>query len=102
MPAALIWLIAALALAGAEALTGDLFLLMLGGGALAAAGSSLIFDELWVHGAVFAVVSVLLLVLVRPALRRHSRPAQVCRSRSRRWRARARWCWTGSGATKDR
>ena len=46
MPAALIWLIAALALAGAEALTGDLFLLMLGGGALAAAGSSLVFDEL--------------------------------------------------------
>ncbi len=71
MPAALIWLIAALALAGAEALTGDLFLLMLGGGALAAAGSSLIFDDLWVHGAVFAVASVLLLVLVRPALRRH-------------------------------
>src|SRR4029079_12792860 len=71
MPAALIWLIAALALAGAEALTGDLFLLMLGGGALGAAGSSLIFDDLWVHGAVFAVVSVLLLVLVRPALRRH-------------------------------
>jgi len=71
MPVALIWLIAALALAGAEALTGDLFLLMLGGGALAAAGSSLIFDELWVHGAVFAVVSLLLLLLVRPALRRH-------------------------------
>ncbi len=71
MPAALIWLIAALALAGAEALTGDLFLLMLGGGALAAAGSSLIFDDLWVHGAVFAVASIVLLVLVRPALRRH-------------------------------
>ncbi|MDA4109488.1 NfeD family protein [Mycolicibacterium holsaticum] len=70
MPAALIWLVAALALAGAEALTGDMFLLMLGGGALAAAGSSLIFDDLWVHGAVFAVVSVLLLMLVRPALRR--------------------------------
>ena len=71
MPVALIWLVAALALAAAEALTGDLFLLSLGGGALAAAGSSLIFDELWVHGAVFAVVSLLLLVLVRPALRRH-------------------------------
>ena len=70
MAVPLIWLIAALALAGAEALTGDMFLLMLGGGALAAAGSSLLFDELWVHGAVFLVVSVLLLVLVRPALRR--------------------------------
>jgi membrane protein implicated in regulation of membrane protease activity len=68
---ALIWLVVALGLAGAEVLTGDLFLLMLGGGALAASGSSLVFDELWVHGAVFLVVSVLLLVLVRPALRRH-------------------------------
>jgi membrane protein implicated in regulation of membrane protease activity len=71
MAVPLIWLIAALALAGAEALTGDLFLLMLGGGALAAAGSSLVFDDLWIHGAVFLVVSVLLLVLVRPVLRRH-------------------------------
>jgi membrane protein implicated in regulation of membrane protease activity len=70
MPVPLIWLIAALALAGAEALTGDMFLLMLSGGALAAAGSSLVFDDLWVHGAVFLLVSVLLLVLVRPALRR--------------------------------
>jgi membrane protein implicated in regulation of membrane protease activity len=61
MPVALIWLIAALALAGAEALTGDLFLLMLGGGALAAAGSSLVFDDLWVQGAVFLVVSILML-----------------------------------------
>ncbi|EUA35000.1 membrane protein implicated in regulation of membrane protease activity [Mycobacterium xenopi 3993] len=32
MPAALLWLIFALGLAGAEALTGDMFLLMLGGG----------------------------------------------------------------------
>src|SRR3981189_2013409 len=70
MAVPLIWLIAALALAGAEALTGDLFLLMLGGGALAAAGSSLVFDDLWIHGAGFLVVSVLLLVLVRPALPR--------------------------------
>ena len=66
----LIWLVVALALVGAEVLTGDLFLLMVGGGALAAAGSSLIFDELWIDGVVFAVASMLLLVLVRPALRR--------------------------------
>ena len=71
MPVALIWLIVALALAGAEALTGDLFLLMLGGGALAAAGSSLAARLAgWAHGAVFLVVSLLLLVVVRPALRR--------------------------------
>ncbi|MET0995956.1 MAG: NfeD family protein [Mycobacterium sp.] len=71
MPVALIWLIAALALAGAEALTGDLFLLMLSGGALAAAGTSYALDwPIWADGLVFLVVSVLLLVLVRPALRR--------------------------------
>ena len=78
MPVALIWLIAALALAGAEALTGDLFLLMLGGGAFAAAGSSLVFDDLWIQGAVFLVTSVLLLGLVRPVLRRQLRPVRLC------------------------
>ena len=68
---ALIWLVAALALAGAEALTGDLFLLMLSGGALSAAGASaLLGGPVWVDGAVFAVVSIMLLVLVRPALRK--------------------------------
>ncbi|MBX7432905.1 NfeD family protein [Mycobacterium sp. Y57] len=70
MPVWLIWLIAALALAGAEALTGDLFLLMLAGGALAAVGSSFVFDNLVVDGVVFLLASVLLLVGVRPALRR--------------------------------
>jgi membrane protein implicated in regulation of membrane protease activity len=71
MPAALIWLVFALGLAGAEALTGDMFLLMLSGGALAAAGSSWLLDlPVWADGAVFLVVSVLLLLVVRPALRR--------------------------------
>ena len=102
MPVALIWLIAALALAGAEALTGDLFLLMLGGGALAAAGSSLVFDDLWVDGAVFLVVSVLLLVLVRPALRRHFTSGMGLPDRPRRWKARVRWCSTASRVMKAR
>ena len=71
MPAALIWLVFALGLAGAEALTGDMSLLMLSGGALAAAGSSWLLNlPLWADGAVFLVVSVLLLAVVRPALRR--------------------------------
>ena len=75
MSAAVIWLIVALGLAGAEALTGDMFLLMLGGGALAAAGSSWLLDlPIWTDGAVFLVVSVLLLMLVRPALRRRLTP----------------------------
>jgi membrane protein implicated in regulation of membrane protease activity len=71
MPVPLIWLIVALGLAGAEVVTGDMFLLMLGGGALAAAGSSWLLDTpIWAGGVVFLVVSVLLLVVVRPALRR--------------------------------
>ncbi len=74
MPAAVIWLIVALGLAGAEALTGDMSLLMLSGGALAAAGSSWLDVPIWADGAVFLVVSVLLLVLVRPALRRRMTP----------------------------
>ena len=76
MPVALIWLIFALVLAGAEALTGDMFLLMLSGGALAAGGASWLTDwPLWADGVTFLVVSVLLLALVRPSLRRRLTPA---------------------------
>ena len=103
MPVALIWLIAALALPGAEALTGDLFLLMLGGGALAAAGSSLVFDELWVRrGGVRGRVAPAAGVGPPGAATafpvRHG-PAGTGR---RSWRARARWCSTGSPATRAR
>jgi membrane protein implicated in regulation of membrane protease activity len=77
MSAAVIWLIVALGLAGTEALTGDMFLLMLGGGALAAAGSSWLLDlPIWADGVVFLVVSVLLVSLVRPVLRRRLTPPQ--------------------------
>lgn len=80
MHAALLWLIFALVLAGAEALTGHMFLVMLGGGALAAALTSWLLDSpVWVDGAVFLVVSVLLLVLVRPPLRRRLTPSNVPR-----------------------
>jgi membrane protein implicated in regulation of membrane protease activity len=77
MPAGVIWLIFALVLAGAEALSGHMFLLMLGGGALAASATSWLLDwPVWADGTVFLIVSVLLLVLVRPALRRRLTPAQ--------------------------
>jgi membrane protein implicated in regulation of membrane protease activity len=76
MLVALSWLIFAVALAGAEALTGDMFLLMLGGGALAASATAWITDwPILGDGAVFLIVSVLLVVLVRPALRRRLTPA---------------------------
>src|SRR3984893_14696899 len=98
MPAALIWLIVAFGLAGAEALTGDMFMLMLSGGALAAAGSSWLLNlPIWADGAVFLVVSVLLLVLVRPVLRRRLTPAKGLPRRGK-----AHWSSTGSPVTKGR
>jgi membrane protein implicated in regulation of membrane protease activity len=76
MLVALSWLIFAVALAAAEALTGDMFLLMLGGGALAASATAWVTDwPILGDGAVFVIVSVLLVVLVRPALRRRLTPA---------------------------
>jgi membrane protein implicated in regulation of membrane protease activity len=70
MSGALVWLVVALGLAGAEVLTGDMSLLMLSGGALAAAGAGWLLDlPVWADGAVFAIVSIALLVLLRPVLR---------------------------------
>ncbi|WP_054813015.1 NfeD family protein [Nocardia arizonensis] len=69
--AAIVWLVAGALLAAAEMLTGDLTLLMLGTAALgtagvsAAAGTSLVTDAV-----VFGVISAVLLIGVRPALRR--------------------------------
>jgi len=75
MPIWVSWLIFALALAGAEALTGDMFLLMLAGGSLAASATAWLTDwPILVDGAVFAVVALLLVVLVRPALRQRLTP----------------------------
>ena len=69
----MIWLIAGIALLGAEVLTGTFVLLMLGGGAMAAAGSAaLLGASLPVSALVFAVVSVLLLAGARPVLRRRT------------------------------
>lgn len=69
--AALIWLIAGVALAAAEALTGDFVLLMLGGAALATAGVSAATDlPVWTDALAFAVFSLVLLLGVRPVLRR--------------------------------
>jgi membrane protein implicated in regulation of membrane protease activity len=78
MPIALSWLIFALALAVAEALTGDMFLLMLGGGALAASATAWLTNwPILADGAVFLIVSVLLVVVVRPVVRRHMTPRAV-------------------------
>lgn len=69
--AVIFWAVVGLALIGLELISGEFVLLMLGGGALAAAGSSAVGADPWVSAVVFAVVSVALLLLVRPPLRRH-------------------------------
>src|SRR4051812_47491038 len=71
MTAALIWLIVGILLMVAEVMSGDLVLIMLGIGALAGAGSAQLTDGDIIDVGVFAVVSVGLLVLARPALKRH-------------------------------
>jgi membrane protein implicated in regulation of membrane protease activity len=69
MTAPLLWLVVGLVLVAAELGSGEFVLLMLGGGALAAAGAALVAGPA-VSAAVFAVASVLLLLGLRPALRR--------------------------------
>ena len=63
------WLLLALLLAGAEMLTLDLTLLMLAGGALAAAGVALVFPGAWLVQVVVGVlVALAMLFLLRPTL----------------------------------
>ncbi len=76
--AAVIWLIAGILLAAAEVATGDFFLLMLSGGALAAAGFAAVTDgPVWLDAVVFAVVSVGLVAGVRPPLLRKLRQGPI-------------------------
>jgi len=74
--AALIWLVAGVLLAAAEALTGDFFLLMLAGGALATAGVTAVTDfPVWVDAVFFGVLSLALVLGVRPVwLRKFATP----------------------------
>lgn len=70
MSPALIWLLAGAVLVGTEVVSGELFLLMLGGGALAAAGGAALGLGFLGSAVVFAVASVALLLAVRPIVRR--------------------------------
>jgi membrane protein implicated in regulation of membrane protease activity len=66
VPAWLVWLIAAGVLAIAEALSLNLFLIMLAGAALVAAGVAAIGAGTAIQVAVFAVVAIGLIGVVRP------------------------------------
>lgn len=65
-----IWLILAAVAAGAEVLSGDFFLLMVGGGAAAAAVGAALGAPLWLQLVLFGLVSVLLVLGVRPWAKR--------------------------------
>jgi membrane protein implicated in regulation of membrane protease activity len=70
MTAALVWLIVGIVLMMAEVLSGTFVLIMLGIAALLGAGAAALTDNVVAEVAVFAVASVGLLVLGRPALQR--------------------------------
>lgn len=70
MTPALLWLVVGVALIAAEVLSGEFVLLMLGGGALVAAGVALLPLSPAVSLAAFALASVVLVFAVRPALRK--------------------------------
>ncbi|GAB2751487.1 NfeD family protein [Salinifilum aidingensis] len=70
MGAALLWLIAGVLLIGAEVLSGEFVLVMLGVAALGAAGAAALGAPLIVDAVVFAGLSVGLLLAARPALKR--------------------------------
>lgn len=67
---ALVWLIVGIALVIAEVVSGDFVLIMLGVGALFGAGADVLTGNVFIDVAVFAITSVGMLVLVRPALKR--------------------------------
>ncbi|MFC7340377.1 NfeD family protein [Saccharopolyspora griseoalba] len=69
MTPALLWLIAGVLLIGAEVLSGDFVLVMLGAAALGAAGSAALGAPLALDVAVFAVLALGLVFLARPALK---------------------------------
>ncbi|TWH65470.1 membrane protein implicated in regulation of membrane protease activity [Micromonospora olivasterospora] len=69
------WVVLGVLLAVAEIFTTTLFLLMFAVGAFAAAGAAALGAPTAVQALVFAAVSALTVAVVRPAIRRHARPA---------------------------
>ena len=67
----LVWLIASGLFAAGELASGDLFLLMLAGGAVGGTSVALLGGPVFLQLVGFIVVSALLLVLVRPLAKRH-------------------------------
>lgn len=70
MAAWLVWVIAGLLLVSAEVLSGDLWLLMIGLGALGGAVASAVGGDIVVSAVVFAVATIALLGGIRPVIKR--------------------------------
>lgn len=66
----LLWLGAAVLIAAGEAVGGELFLLMLAGGALGGSAAAFLGAPVWGQALAFALVSIILVVGVRPLVRR--------------------------------
>ncbi|MEU5695307.1 NfeD family protein [Actinosynnema sp. NPDC020468] len=79
MPA-LIWLILGVVLVAAEVLSGDFVLVLLGVAAFGAAGAAAVGLDVLISAAVFAAVSLGLLIGVRPAVKRRLALGQGHRS----------------------
>lgn len=82
MTPALIWLVAGLVMVGAEVVSGEFVLLMLGGGALFAAGAAALGAGVLGSAVVFAIASVLLLAGRSPLRRRLERSIPHTTSRT--------------------
>jgi membrane protein implicated in regulation of membrane protease activity len=70
MHVGLAWLGAAVLLAAGEAAGGELFMLMLAGGALGGSAAAFLGAPVWGQALAFALVSLILVVGVRPVVRR--------------------------------
>lgn len=70
---AVFWIVLAVVLGAAELFTGTFVLVMLAAGALAATVPAALGAPAWLQALVFALVSVLALVGVRPTIQRHLR-----------------------------
>lgn len=71
----MVWIVLGVLLGVAEIFTTTFFLIMFAAGAFAAAGAAALGAPVPVQALVFAVVSVLSVVLVRPVISRHARSA---------------------------
>jgi membrane protein implicated in regulation of membrane protease activity len=76
MPA-VVWLVAGFLLIAAEVLSSDFVLIMLGMGALVAAGFAALGASIWLQVGAFGGASVALIALVRPAIKRRLHTARV-------------------------